>query len=51
MLMILPYGLPTSNQNEQQRFNYNVLTHDVMGKVVLVERYVSPVQAPTHRCD
>ena len=35
--MILPYGLPTSNQNEQQRFNYNVLTHDVMGKVVLVE--------------
>ena len=34
MLMILPYGLPTSNQNEQQRFNYNVLTHDVMGKVV-----------------
>ena len=41
MLMILPYGLPTSNQNEQQRFNYNVLTHDVMGKVVLVERCVS----------
>jgi hypothetical protein len=28
----------TSNQNEQQRFNYNVLTHDVMGKMVLVER-------------
>ena len=35
------YGLPTSNQNEQQRFNYNVLTHDVMGRMVLVERYVS----------
>ena len=34
MLMILPYGLPTSNQNEQQRFNYNVVTHDVMEKVV-----------------
>ena len=26
------YGLPTHNQNEQQRFNFNVLTHDVMGK-------------------
>ena len=35
--MILPYGLPASNQNLQQRLNYNVLTHDVMGKVVLVE--------------
>ena len=29
------------NQNEQQRFNYNMLTHDIMRKVVLVERYVS----------
>ena len=26
------------NQNEQQRFNYNVLTHDVMGRMVLAER-------------
>ncbi len=36
-----PYGLPTSNQNKQQRFNYNVVRHDVMGKVALVERCVS----------
>ena len=26
------------NQNEQQRFNLNVLTHDAMGGMVLAER-------------
>ena len=26
------------NQNEQQRFNFNVLTHDAMGEMVLAER-------------
>ena len=30
------------NQNEQQRFNYNVLTHDVMGGMVLAEGDISP---------
>ena len=38
----------TSNQNEQQRFNYNVLTHDVIGEMVLAERGSLSVEAPTH---
>ena len=30
------------NQNEQQRFNFNVLTHGAMGEMVLAERLELP---------
>ena len=30
------------SQNEQQRFNFNVLTHDAMGEMVLAERLELP---------
>ena len=36
------------NQNEQQRFNFNVLTHDAMWGMVLAERVSLSVEAPTH---
>jgi hypothetical protein len=34
----MPCRLPTPSSKQQQCFDYSVLTHDVTGRMVLVER-------------
>ena len=37
-IRFISYGLPTPSSKQQQCFDYSVLAHDVMGRMVLVER-------------